>query len=68
MNALPEILVMTLRHPGKREKSLSPDIILARDYPGVVRLDQAGEDLALHPYYMYTSGKGKTDTKVVSSE
>ena len=51
-----------------RERTLSPDIILARDYPGVVRLDQAGEDLALHPYYIYMSGKGKTDTKVKSTE
>ena len=54
--------------PRKRENILSPDIILAQDYPGVVRLDQAGEDLALHPYYIYMSGKGKTDTKAVSSE
>ena len=48
-----------------REKILSPDIILTQDYLWLVRLDQAGEDLALHPYY---SGKDKTDPTVKSSE
>ena len=48
-----------------REKILSPDIILTQDYLWFVRLDQAGEDLALHPYY---SGKDKTDSNIKSGE
>ena len=55
---------MTLMAP-RTKKILSLDIILIQDYLGFVRLDQAGEDLALHPYY---NGKDKTDTNVKSSE